>query len=394
MSTPTSVRENIGIAVDGGGVKGAIVAHGLIELENLLGVSPLINHPNLRVIAGTSTGAVIAASLAIGMTGQEILDFYVNLGKEVFSKSGRIRPFGVPIPILKQLGLPIGLLRFLDKLPLNLGDFLLYPLLPARYSFDPLRQVMLNELKKRNFLNGNPTMREVGEFLNTKPGKPAIVMTAVEVAARQTRFIKSTSTDEYADMKLVEGVLASSCIPTFWDPIPTPNTGGKSKTYLVDGGVGNYGNPVQSLTREIMHPYSDDKLDPNTVTIFSFGTGFLSNEKYRKAANPVTRWWALDWATRAPDLFINDAIREQSRDVIAQFPGVDFRRFQTSLDRQVAADDFSQIDGILRELGLKLRERIRLNQHALSGPPGNPFDPEGIQDADTWRTIRATLGTP
>ncbi len=382
------VRDNIGIAVDGGGVKGAIVAHGLIELEDQLGTRPLINDPRVKVIAGTSTGAVIAASLAIGMTGQEILDLYEQLGQQVFSKGGRFRPFGATIPLLSRLHLPIGLVRFLDKLPLDIGEFFLYMLLPARYSFDPLRDVMLRQLAKHPAPNTHPTVRELGQFLSGKPHQPRIVMTAVEVAARQTRFIKTTSTDEFADMKLVEAVLASSCIPTFWDPISVPT--GDGKRFLVDGGVGNFGNPAEVVARELMHPYADQQVDPNNVTLFSFGTGFLPEEAYRKAANPVTKWWALDWATRSADLFINDALRDASRDVVAQYPGLDFRRFQTTLEKQVAADNFNEIGGILKTLGLQLRERIRLNQHALSAPPGNPFDPEGIQDVNTWATVRAS----
>ena len=37
------LRKHIGIAIDGGGVRGAIVAHGIIELENILGTRPLID---------------------------------------------------------------------------------------------------------------------------------------------------------------------------------------------------------------------------------------------------------------------------------------------------------------------------------------------------------------
>ncbi|NDJ77624.1 MAG: hypothetical protein GYB65_15340, partial [Chloroflexi bacterium] len=44
-SAQDSVREHIGIAVDGGGIKGAIVAQGLIELEQKLGVPRLIDAP-------------------------------------------------------------------------------------------------------------------------------------------------------------------------------------------------------------------------------------------------------------------------------------------------------------------------------------------------------------
>ncbi len=50
------------------------------------------NDPNFRLchyfdlIAGTSTGAIIAAALAIGMRVEEVIGHYQKLGREVFSK--------------------------------------------------------------------------------------------------------------------------------------------------------------------------------------------------------------------------------------------------------------------------------------------------------------------
>jgi hypothetical protein len=46
------IRENIGIAVDGGGIRGAIVARGLIELEEIPDVKHLVDSPCLKVVAG------------------------------------------------------------------------------------------------------------------------------------------------------------------------------------------------------------------------------------------------------------------------------------------------------------------------------------------------------
>ena len=39
------------------------------------------------LIAGTSTGAIIAAALALGMKVQEITEMYLELGQRVFEKS-------------------------------------------------------------------------------------------------------------------------------------------------------------------------------------------------------------------------------------------------------------------------------------------------------------------
>ena len=60
IMTNDKPRDNIAIAIDGGGVKGAMVAYGIIELEKYLGLEegqPLISDPRVKVLAGTSTGA-------------------------------------------------------------------------------------------------------------------------------------------------------------------------------------------------------------------------------------------------------------------------------------------------------------------------------------------------
>src|SRR6478672_5804398 len=42
-------------------------------------------------VAGTSTGGIIAAGVAVGMRVQEILDFYLNNGAAMFDKAGILR---------------------------------------------------------------------------------------------------------------------------------------------------------------------------------------------------------------------------------------------------------------------------------------------------------------
>lgn len=57
--------------------------------------------------------------------------------------------------------------------------------------------------------------------------------------------------------------------------------------------------------------------------------------------------------------------------------GIDLRRFQVELPRNIGADGFEELDGLLKEKGAELRERVRLNQHALSDPSGK-YDPENL----------------
>src|SRR5689334_18036354 len=77
-------RDHIALAIDGGGIKGLIVAQALIALEQELGSAPLIKHPAVKILAGTSTGALITAGIAIGMTAKEIAELYIQAGKKVF----------------------------------------------------------------------------------------------------------------------------------------------------------------------------------------------------------------------------------------------------------------------------------------------------------------------
>ena len=69
------------LAIDGGGLLGLLPAESLIlveqQLDQLTGTQePLCNRFDL--IGGTSTGAILAAGLALGLTATELRDFYLR----------------------------------------------------------------------------------------------------------------------------------------------------------------------------------------------------------------------------------------------------------------------------------------------------------------------------
>ncbi|HET7375536.1 MAG TPA: patatin-like phospholipase family protein, partial [Anaerolineae bacterium] len=78
------LRKHAALAIDGGGIKGLIVSRALIALEDELGGVPLIKRPELKIMAGTSTGAIITASIAMGMKAADIAQVYQDLGQTVF----------------------------------------------------------------------------------------------------------------------------------------------------------------------------------------------------------------------------------------------------------------------------------------------------------------------
>lgn len=69
------------LSIDGGGIKGVLPAAFLAEAEAATG-KRIVDH--FDVIAGTSTGGIIAIGLGLGLSAREILDFYLNKGSAIF----------------------------------------------------------------------------------------------------------------------------------------------------------------------------------------------------------------------------------------------------------------------------------------------------------------------
>src|SRR5215831_15923276 len=95
-ATPRSRRL---LALDGGGIRGIISLEVLrkieIQLATLTGQGKAFRLGDyFDYIGGTSTGAIIAAGLAVGKTVEELVDFYVEAGPMMFEKTwliGRLR---------------------------------------------------------------------------------------------------------------------------------------------------------------------------------------------------------------------------------------------------------------------------------------------------------------
>lgn len=71
------------LSLDGGGIKGIFSAAVLAALEHDLGIT-ITDHFDL--IAGTSTGGIIALGLGLGMRPYEIVEFYLKEGPKIFPK--------------------------------------------------------------------------------------------------------------------------------------------------------------------------------------------------------------------------------------------------------------------------------------------------------------------
>jgi uncharacterized protein len=100
------------LALDGGGIRG-LIALGILEsLETLV-----LDRTGQRLcdyfdyIAGTSTGAIIAAGLARGMKVAEIIEFYKSSGKQMFEHRAlmqRLKSFYTADPLKQKLQVFLG----------------------------------------------------------------------------------------------------------------------------------------------------------------------------------------------------------------------------------------------------------------------------------------------
>lgn len=86
------------LALDGGGIRGIMTVEILAGMEETLRKqlnrgSGFVLSDYFDFFAGTSTGAIIAACLAIGMSASEIRTFYVASGKDMFDKAFLLKRF-------------------------------------------------------------------------------------------------------------------------------------------------------------------------------------------------------------------------------------------------------------------------------------------------------------
>jgi uncharacterized protein len=73
------------LSLDGGGIRGVYTASVLATIEEWAQV-PVVDHFDL--IAGTSTGGIIAIGLGLGFSGREMLEFYETHGPKIFPITG------------------------------------------------------------------------------------------------------------------------------------------------------------------------------------------------------------------------------------------------------------------------------------------------------------------
>ena len=111
------------LALDGGGIRGVLTLQVLIRMEEML-AEKSGQGENFRLcnffdyIGGTSTGAIIAAGLAIGKSAKFLSDFYKEVGPAMFEKAfilQRLKHLYKSEPLTEKLKVVFGADTTLDS---------------------------------------------------------------------------------------------------------------------------------------------------------------------------------------------------------------------------------------------------------------------------------------
>jgi len=275
------------LCLDGGGMRGILTIQLLKKLEEIAGIPC---YQLFDMVAGTSTGGIIAGLITSGKTAVEIEKLYENLVIEVFDK------------------------RLLGNRFIN----------PPAFSKEKYRQ-LLQEIIKDDTLQQACSKTDLD-----------LMITSQDMAASEETFFSCFKQPDgsyygtYKDVLLRAAMEVTMSAPTYFYPLES----------FVDGGTTTYNNPSLAAFMEAVSYSRPDKDEKKSeykitgITLFSFGTG-ISRQfiKPTQTTNPhgmdIVFW--LEWLMTQTGQDASAMQVDTLRSPMIQ-KTIDFRRFQISLD--------------------------------------------------------------
>lgn len=279
------------LSIDGGGIRGIIA---VVILKRILEGVGLPAHKIFDLIAGTSTGGIIALGLGTPSNKDEtnepyspagLLDLYVQNGAEIFNK---------------------GCLTFLTQI------------CGPKYSAKPLERV----------LNTYFTNTVISSALTP------LLVSSYDLKAQLPFFFKSRAfePDEFIDWKVTDIARATSAAPTYFPPKHL--NWGTADFALVDGGV-FVNNPAMAAYAEARRLY------PNApkYIIVAVGTG---NRQDHIGYFQAKYWDLLGWAKKIIPIFM-DSVSEAVDYELERMSDCIYCRLQPP-DLSAASNDMDNVD--------------------------------------------------
>jgi uncharacterized protein len=312
------------LSIDGGGIRGIIPAVVLAEIEKRT-ARPIAQLFDL--IAGTSTGGILAIGIAIPKSpsaplysATELIDMYARQGARIFSRS-----------MFHRLAACVNLRR-------------------AKYPSVGIEEVLVEYF-------ADSRLRDAATDL---------LITSYEIERSFPFFFRSAIARERSDYDFParEVARATSAAPTYFPPMKLPSGTLENHFTLIDGGV-FANNPAACALVEARttHPEASDFL------VVSLGTGELNiSLPYEQTKN----WGVVRWAMPVLEVVFDGVSRTvdyQLRQLMpsASASGRRYYRFQTTLDGHDHSMDNASPENItaLKALACDLIERESPNLDAL-----------------------------
>ncbi|MFZ4633606.1 MAG: patatin-like phospholipase family protein [Saprospiraceae bacterium] len=260
------------LALDGGGIRGAVTVGFLKKIEQLLrdrsGQPGLVLSDYFDLVGGTSTGSIIATLLALGYPTADIERMYKTLGPKIFEH------------------------KYSGWNPLDWGKII-------RAAFDP-RPL---EAELRNILRD--------DTLGSDKLKTALCIVAKRADTFSTWPMHNNPEGKYfgppynnKDLTLFDLVRASTAAPSYFQPHAVHL--GDQEALFIDGGVSSANNPAWQLFLMATLPgyHFNWPTGENQLLLVSIGTGTHTK---KKRAGDLQKANLLHWAKELPDLFMEDA---------------------------------------------------------------------------------------
>ena len=270
------------LSLDGGGIRGIFSLEVLVRMEALLRehfhAPKLVLADHFDFIAGTSTGAIIAAGLSWGKSAEEVLDLYVSHGTTMFQ----------PVPWYRPIR----------------------RMLVSRYEAKPL-----SDMLRRNFSeDGNG---EVPALLDSKRLRTLLLVVMRNHTTGSAWPVTNNPLAMYNDPNLPDCnlkiplwrlVRASTAAPVYFDPEEIM-LGGQRHVF-VDGAITPYNNPalIAALTAILPCYRLAWETGPDKIRLISVGT--LRFSLAERDLN-VRRMWVGYNAPRIPAALIQGIALEQ-----------------------------------------------------------------------------------
>lgn len=285
-----NTTDRVILALDGGGMRGILTIQLLKKLEEVAGIPC---YELFDMIAGTSTGGIIAGLISIGKSAAEIEVLYKSLINLVFQNRGMGN-------------------RFLN---------------PPQYTKKHYRE----KLKE---LIGNLSLKDACELHQLD-----LMITSRDMSAAEETFFscfkqKDGSYHGYYQDVLLRAVMESTMsAPTYFYPLER----------FVDGGVTTHNNPslgafIEAVTYSAPSNEKGEHVPTQylipTVTVYSFGTGatqrFIKPNETLNPEGSDLKFW-VDWLLSETGEDASNVQENTFRSLMIQ-RSVEYRRFQISLD--------------------------------------------------------------